>query len=258
MKRKKPESNKAVSSVLGYTLILGIVILILSIIFIHTYSMVNQTREKVKYGSMAQGFEKIQNMINYVAYSGTSERSIRIMLNEGSISVTRGCKISISVYNTTSTVPVYNYSGYSGAVVYSYGDYKIAFENGGVWLSSHGMPSIVSSPRIFLYKKIINNQTVFFMALTFINGSGSIGGNSFAQILVRFNSSSVKIFGPGYIRLKIVSEFARAWYNYFNCLKNNQKNVASMQTELNGSNVYVTIHFSEMILTSYKLNVSVG
>jgi len=252
------KNRKGVSSVLGYTLILGIIILVLSVIFVHTYAMVNQVKEKVRYGSMAQGFEKIQNTVNYVAYSGTSERYVRILLNEGSLSVTRGCRISISVYNTTSATPVYSYSTYSGAIDYAYGNYRIAFENGGVWLSSRGMPTIVSPPRIFIYKKVVNNQTIFFMTLTLINGKGSAGGNSFANVLVKFNSSQVKIFGPGYVSINITSDFARAWYEYFNNLKNSQGNVASIQTSLKGNNVYVTIHFSEMILTSYRINVSVS
>ena len=255
---KELKNRKGVSSVLGYTLILGIIILVLSIIFVHTYAMVNQAKEKVRYGSMTQGFEKIQNTVNYVAYSGTSERYIRILLNEGSLSVTKGCRINISVYNTTSATPVYSCSTYSGAVGYSYGNYRIAFENGGVWLSSHGMATIVSPPRIFIYKKIVNNQTIFFMTLTLINGSGSAGGNGFANILVKFNSSQVKVFGPGYVSINITSDFARAWYEYFNRLKNAQGNTASIQTNLRGNNVYVTIHFSEMILTSYRLNVSVS
>jgi len=252
------KNRSGVSSVLGYTLILGIIILVLSVVFVHTYTMVNQAKEKVRYSSMAQGFEKIQNTINYVAYSGTSERYVRILLNEGSLSVTKGCRISLYVYNTTSESPVYSYSTYSGAINYAYGNYRIAFENGGVWLSSHGMATVVAPPRIFIYKKIVNNQTIFFMTLTLINGKGSAGGNSFANVLVRFNSSDVKVFGPGYVRMNITSDFARAWYSYFSDLKNGEGNSASIQTEINGNNVYVTIHFSEMILTSCRLNVSVS
>ncbi len=245
-------SEKAVSSVLGYTLILGIVIMVLSLVFAHTYTMVDQAKEKVKYESMAQGFEKIQNMINYVAYSGTSKRYVRILLNGGTMTVGKGCYLNVSVYNSTGKKPVYTFSGYTGSIDYSYGNYRIAFENGGVWLSSHGFPTIVSQPRIFIYKRVINNQTVFFMAITNLKGKGSVGGNSFAGVFVSFNSSKVKVFGPGYARINVTSEFAKAWYSYFKKL-----NSTAIQVVENGSTVTANVHFSEMILTEYNLSVEV-
>jgi len=248
--------NRGVSSVLGYTLILGVVVLVLTLVFAHTYSMVTQAKSKVRYESMAQGFEKIQNMVNYVAYSGTPRRYIRILLNEGSMSVTRGCWLNMSVYSTTSQTPVYTLKTYTGAIVYSYGNYNIAFENGGVWLNSHGYPTVVSPPRIFIYKKIINNQTIFFMALTILNGKGSAGGNGFADVSVMFNSTKVRVFGPGYVRINLTSDYARAWYDYFNSLKNSG-NTAAIQARIDGKNVSATIYFSEMVLTTYYLNVSV-
>ena len=252
----KSRGERGVSSVLGYTLILGVVILVLTLVFAHTYSMVSQAKNKVRYESMAQGFEKIQNMVNYVAYSGTPQRYIRILLNEGSMSVTKGCWLNISVYNSTSPSPAYTMSTYSGAIVYSYSGYSIAFENGGVWLNSHGYPTVVSPPRIFIYKKIINNQTIFFMALTILKGNGSVGGNGFADVRVMFNSSRVRVFGPGFVRINITSDYARAWYNYFNSLKNSG-NTAAIQATIKGKNVSATIYFSEMVLTTYYLNVSV-
>ncbi len=259
-KWKKEEREKmgerGVSNVLGYTLILGVVVLVLTLVFAHTYSMVTQAKDKVRYESMAQGFEKIQNMVNYVAYSGTPKRYVRILLNEGSMSVTRGCWLNLSVYSSTSQAPVYNLSTYTGAIVYSYGSYSIAFENGGVWLNSHGYPTVVSPPRIFIYKKIINNQTIFFMALTILRGNGSVGGNGFADISVMFNSSKVKVFGPGCVRINVTSDYASAWYDYFDSLKNSG-NTAAIQATIKGKNVSATIYFSEMVLTVYNLNVSV-
>ncbi len=246
--------EKAVSSVLGYTMILAIVVLVLSLVFSHTYSMVTQAKEKVKYESLAQGFEKIQNMINYVTYSGTSNRFVRILLSGGSMSVGKGCYINLSVYESNKSV--YSFRGYSGSVDYTYGNYKISYENGGVWLKSSG-ETVVSPPRIFVYRKIINNQTVFFISLILINGSGSVGGNSFAGVDVKFNSSNVKIFGPGYVKLNITSEYAKAWYDYFNNLKKSTSNTAEIQTALIGNKVCVTINFNEIILAEYRLNVKV-
>ncbi len=248
--------DKAVSSVLGYTMILAIVVAVLSLVFSHTYYLVGEAKEKVKYESLAQGFEKIQNMINYVAYSGTYNRYVRILLSGGSMSVGKGGYIELKVYNTSGLKPIYTFNGYTGSIEYAYKNYKISFENGGVWLKSSG-ETIVSAPRIFIYKKVIHNQTVFFMSLIILNGSGAVGGNSFVGVNVKFNSSKVRVFGPGYAKLNITSDYAKAWYDFFNRIKRGNQNNAEIQTLLEGNKVYVTIHFSEMILTKYNLNVKV-
>ena len=167
-------NEKAVSNVLGFSIILGIIILALSLVFSQVYFMVSDTKEKVKYESMAQGFRKIQNIVEYTAYSKNPLRSMRLLINEGSVGVNPGGDISIAVVINNSTA--YSYSGKMGIIEYAFKETKVAFENGGVWLITNKKAVMVSEPRIFIYKKIVNNETVLFVAFTQIIGNSSVGG----------------------------------------------------------------------------------
>ncbi|AEA46147.1 DUF7289 family protein [Archaeoglobus veneficus] len=248
-------NEKAVSNVLGFSLILGIVILALSLVFSHTYFMINDAKGKVKYESMAQGFRKIQNIIEYAAYSKNPVKSIRLLINEGSISVNSGGEMSVSV--TSNNTTIYAYSGNMGVIEYAYMDTKVAFENGGVWLLSRN-PVMVSEPRIFIYKKTVNNETILFIALTEIRGSGSVGGKGFAEIEIRYNSSETKIFNTsGYVVMNITSEYAQAWKRYFDDLRGYTENTV-LQTELNGSTLKVSIYFNRLVLTRYVLDTTIS
>ncbi len=249
-------SERAVSNVLGFSLILGVVIIALSLVFSHTYFMINDAKEKVKYESMAQGFRKIQSIIEYSAYSKNPLKSIRILLNEGSISVKPGGDVTICVVINNTTA--YSYSGKMGMIEYSFKETRVAFENGGVWLLSSGKPVMVSEPRIFIYKKKVNNETILFIALTKINGSGSVGGKGFAEVEVRYNSSETRVFNEsGYVEMNITSDYAQAWKRYFDGLRGYTENTV-LQTELNESSLNVSIYFNKLVLTQYILDSSVG
>jgi len=246
----------AVSNVLGFSLILGVVIIALSLVFSHTYFMVNDAKEKVKYESMAQGFRKIQSIVEYSAYSKNPLKSIRILLNEGSISVNSGGDLSVSVVINNTTA--YSCTSKMGIIEYSFKSTKVAFENGGVWFLSNDKPVIVSEPRIFIYKKTINNETILFIALTKINGNGSVGGKGFAEVEIRYNSSETRIFNEsGYVEMNITSDYARAWKRYFDELRGYTENTV-LQTELNNSSLNVSIYFDKLVLTQYVLKASVS
>jgi hypothetical protein len=249
-------NSKAVSEVLGYIMILSIVILITSFAFAYSYSVVTDTKEKVKFESMNQGFRKIQNMVEYTAYSKNPRKSIRLLVNEGMVSVKGGNQINITVKSLSEIL--YNNRYDMGLVEYEFENYKVAFENGGVWQKSFDGVSIVSEPRIFIYRKQIANEMIVFVALTRIQGNSSVGGYGFVNILVEYNSSQTRSFNQsGYIELNITSEYAGAWNSYFERLRGGLTNNTVLQTDYNESKLNVSIYYDNLILTEYLLDSSV-
>jgi len=248
--------SRGISEVLGYILILSIIILITSVSFVYSYSVITDTKERVKFESMNQGFRKIQNMVEYTAYTKNPRKSIRLLVNEGMISVKEHNEINITVRSGNSTL--YNSKYNVGLIEYEYENYKVAFENGGVWQKSFEGVSIVSEPRIFIYRKQVANEMIVFVALTKLQGNSSVGGYGFVDVLVEYNSSETRAFNnSGYIYLNITSEYAGAWNSYFERLRGGLVNNTVLQTEYNGSSLNVSIYYDELVLTEYTLDAYV-
>jgi len=249
-------NSKGISEVIGYILILGIVILITSFSFVYSYSVVSDTKERVKFESMNQGFRKIQNIVEYTAYTKNPRKSIRLLVNEGMISVKEQNEINVTV--KSSNITLYNTKYNVGLIEYEYENYKVAFENGGVWQKSFDGVSIVSEPRIFIYRKQIANEMIVFVALTRLQGNSSVGGYGFVNVMVEYNSSETRTFNEsGYIYLNITSEYAGAWNSYFERLRGGLTNNTVLQTDYSGNKLNVLIYYDNLILTEYLLDAYV-
>jgi|Deesub1362A_J573_1020465.scaffolds.fasta_scaffold00374_45 competence protein ComGC len=251
-------NSKGISEVLGYILILSIVILITSVAFVYSYSVVSDTKERVKFESMNQGFRKIQNMVEYSAYSKNPKKSIRLLVNEGMVTVKEQNEVNITV-KSNDTTTLYSTKYNVGLIEYEFEDYRVAFENGGVWQKSYdGGVSIVSEPRIFIYRKQIANEMIVFVALIRIQGNSSVGGYGFVNIEVNFNSSETRAFNQsGYIYMNMTTEYAGAWNSYFERLRSGLTNNTVLQTSYSGNLLNVSIYYDNLILTEYVLDAYV-
>lgn len=250
-------SDYGISEVLSYILILSIIILITSFAFVYSYSVITDAKENVKYESMSQGFRKIQNIVEYTAYSKNPRKSIRLLVNEGMMSVKSDNEIDLKVTSNDTTLYQTNYS--VGAIEYEYQDYKVAFENGGVWQQSYSGLTIVSEPRIFIYRKQINNEMVVFVALTRVQGQGSVGGYGFVDVLVEYNSSQTREFNTsGYLDFNITSNYAEAWDAYFKRVRDGLINNTVLQTELNDTRLEVSIYYDKLVVTEYLLDAHIS
>jgi|GEM_PF-930398 hypothetical protein len=249
-------SELAVSEILGYIMVLGLIIAAISLVFVQTSSMASDAQDVVKYRSMVQGFRKIQNVVDYTAYMNNPEKSIRILMNEGRIYIDHDNNISLEIRSNNTTQ--YLYESDMGVIEYAYQNYVIGFENGGVWMRELNQTSMIFEPRIFIYKKSINNETVVFVALVKIQGDDFIAGNGFVDLSVLFNSSETRIFeGGGYVNMDITSDYASAWEDYFETMRGYTNNTV-LQTGLNGSTVTAQIYFDRLILTIYSLDVQIS
>ena len=114
-----------------------------------------------------------------------------------------------------------------------------------------------SQLRIFIYKKNVNNETIVFIALTSINGSGSAGGEGMVTLTFDLKSAEVNVFNQsGYINMNINSSYVDAWKKYFDDLRGYSNNTV-LQTELTGSQLNVSMYFNRLVLATYSINARI-
>ena len=249
------DSSRGVSEIVGYSLIFGIVIVATAMVFSYSYSMVGKSKEDVRFESMVQGFRKIQDAVESVVYGKSSRKEIRILLSGGEVHTIRDNGVTVTVIINNSTA--LQKSSTMGGIEYSYPEYTMSFENGGVWLKSRDKTTMISQPRIFIYKKNVNNETIVFIALTSINGSGSAGGEGMVTLTFDLSSAKVNVFNQsGYIYMSINSSYVDAWKKYFDELRGYSNNTV-LQTELSANRLNVSMYFNRLVLASYSINARI-
>jgi len=250
------KQSKASSEIIGYTIILGIVISVSSIAYVNSYNLANEAKESVKYRSVGECFKEIQKIVEYSAYKKNPKKSVRVMVESGSITVKEGGEIEIEVKDISNNI-LYSDKYNLGVLEYGSDKYKIAVENGGVWQSIRGGVISASEPKTFLTYESVLNEDVIFTTVTRIIGEGSISGGS-VDIETRYGSSSSKIYENGRLTYKITSEYATAWELYLEELGNKYSLGPPMYTvSRNDNTVEVRIEFDKLILTEYVLNIDV-
>ncbi len=248
-------SDRAVSEMIGYILIFGIVVIAATTVFTKVHLMVSESKENVRFESMVQGFRKIQSAVENVVYGKSQNKELRILLSGGNLGISNNNFLNVEVVVNNTTI--FSDSLVMGGIEYEYEDYVMAFESGGVWLKSFGKTTIISPPRIFIYKKTVNNETIVFVAVTSLTGNGSAGGEGLVNINFALSSASINLFNEsGYVELRINSRYADGWKKYFDELRGYANNTV-LQTNLTGNNLNVSIYFDELVLARYNITAKI-
>jgi hypothetical protein len=237
-------SERAVSEVLSYILIFGVVMTAISIVYSQVYTSTVETSQKFKVEGIRESFKKIYNVFVLSVYGGAALQQIQIELQGGTISVENCTYVSINIGNEP-------YSIYTKSLNYQLGNYRISFENGALWESYYGYNRSVQTPSIYIKSVQVPQASgvdqVFVIVINEIDGDVTVSGEG--SIVIIFNSSlqSSALYKEKDVTINITSPFADLWEGYF-------RNFGSVSRENN--TVIFNKHADTLILTIYKTNVS--
>ncbi len=252
MTRKKMKSGireeKAVSEVLSYIFVFAIVVAIVSIVYLQVNNIIADTKDKMKVEGLRQSFRRVQNVIQITTYSDAPSQTIEFELQGGSLYLRDEPDFTIVVENTT--IPVV-----TGSLTYEFKDYKITYENGGIWESYYGKHRMVAEPRIFIHHRNVDNQTIIVVVLTKLIGSFSYSGSGSVRLDFEKTNTSVKTYNlNGNLRIYYGnSSYADMWEDFFQNIKTVEGNVASVQVDT--INDYAQFSFNKLIITTYEVTI---
>jgi len=251
-------NNSAVSEVVGYILIFGIVMGAISFIYLVGFPALQNSQDVTQFRGVEQGFLVLQSDIAKVAYDQASVRTTKIGLGSGSLVVNPNkCNLSITINGDlkfNDTIGLIEFT--------STRNDKIAWIDGGVFkkYSSGGGSIMVFRPRIFKVTNSINNNTIF-LTLIRINNSlsaSSIGGSGIASITTSTNLNPSLVFNTpevyynGNMTIKITNEYARAWKNYLD----DEFDEVGILTNNDETVTYNNIQFDELMIVEYVIDVT--
>ena len=215
-------SEGAVSETIGYSFILGIVIIAVGILVVIAFPIQSEIQNTAFVESQIQSLTLLDSRISSVALGTTPSQLTRINLNGGLMNVRNETDnhLRVKVANESGfNITVFNDS--LGLIEYKLGDTKLIYENGGMFRIYPNGESVMLSPPELYY----NGETLTFPVIRIAN-SGSVGGKGTVSVIANSgeepkiiypNLSSSLLFNPIYgkqIMIRLKSENYKAWARY--------------------------------------------
>jgi hypothetical protein len=248
MMKEARENEWGVSEVLSYIFVFAIVVAVVSIVYLQVNNIIEDTKDKMKVEGLRQSYKRVQNVIQLTTYSDAPAQTIEFELQGGSLYLENRPTFVIIVGN--NSIPVL-----TGSLTYAFEDYRITYENGGIWESYYGDHRMVVEPRIFIHHRNIDNQTIIVVVLTKLNGSLSYSGFGSVRLDFQKTNTDIEIYELN-DNMRIYygnSEYADMWEEFFQNLKTVEGNLASVQVDT--VNDYAQFSFNKLIITTYEVSV---
>lgn len=202
-------SEKAVSEVVDFVTILGILVLSIGLIAVAGYPMLKSVQEAKHIENTKQSFIVLADNINKVVQGQSPSQSVELKMYGGTLSVTGNSTINITANSSgqrTTIVPTTEMRSIESTV----GDTVIAYEGTGVWAKYPGGNTLV------VYKPLITNQSkVLVIPVVTIIGTSSTGGIGMSGVTVD-GTPGVTFYGNvSDMRITVTGDYTKGWENYF-------------------------------------------
>ena len=212
-------SDDAVSEVLGYILIFGMVITMVGLIFTVAMPSIEDAQERAYIESIKRGITVLDSKASMVALGESPSQTISIDSKGGIFGVNESASY-ISIMMNGTGMPIFN--GTLGTLTYELDDTVIAYEGGGVWMKYPQGDAIMLSPPEFHY----NGETLTLPIIR-LRGNEYTSGTGTVQFKVAKNSSEIRfpntiinssfvnpVAGSKDIQITITSDYYKAWAKY--------------------------------------------
>ncbi len=203
-------SEDAVSEVVDFVTILGLLVLSIGIIGVAGYPIVKNAQEANHIENTKQSFIVLANNINKVVIGQAPSQSVELKMYGGSLSVTGNSSIKINATNSTNQ-NITLVDRQMRSIESTVGETYVAYEGTGVWAKyPNGNTILVSKPLI------TNQSNVLVIPIVTIGGSSSAGGSGMSRVTAKGVPGVVFYKNVSNITVTINnSTYSKGWENYF-------------------------------------------
>ena len=220
------DSDEAVSEVIDFVTIVGILMLSMSIIAVAGYPVLKSAQETRYTENTRQTFVVMAENINKVILGQTPSRNIEMKLYGGELSVTGDSTINITAdsFNQTSNAieRIVLVDQQMRSIENTVGDTVVAYEGTGVWVK-HPNGFVYNS-----YKPLITNEgKVIVIPVVKISGTSSMAGSGMARIKTSASPGMVYYSNVSNLTVSISSDYGgecsasrkNGWMGFFENLR---------------------------------------
>lgn len=205
-------SEDAVSEVVDFVTILGILVLSIGVIGVAGYPLLKSAQEGNHIENTKQSFIVMGENLNKVVLGQAPAQSVEFKMYGEMLSVisasSRRSLINITLYNGTGNIS-YEYD--LGVVEAEFDTAIVGYENSGTWVNYSSGGTIMLSKPVF----VISNDSMY-IPVTTISGSGSIGGTGLVHVVAKeLSSEFVHTPNVSSVRILVNSSYTEGWQQRF-------------------------------------------
>lgn len=217
-------SEKAVSEVMGYAIILGISITGIAMITLVGMPSIYKLQDMTVVKDVEQAFTLSSSKASSILIGEAPMRMAKINLGGGTVTVEPNGTSRESYMAIKSANNTFNITIPMGKVKYTYGDRIVGYEGGGVWSKYPSGGSVMVFPPEFNY----DGRTLMLPVFN-VNGNATVGGKGTATVVFK-KKSTIVLFpnttinktwtdplnysNTGVVYVNITSDFYDAWAEY--------------------------------------------
>ncbi len=200
-------SEDAVSEVVDFVTILGILVISIGIIGVAGYPMVKNAQEANYIENTKQSFIVLAENVNKVVQAQAPSQNVEIKLYGGTLSATGSSELTVTTNSGTLV------DQQMRSVESTVGNTVIAYEGTGVWIKyPNGNTLMVSKPLI------TNFSNMLVIPAVYVAGTTSVGGNGMVRLVVD-GMPSIGNISKSVNSVSIIinnSNYWQGWYTYLN------------------------------------------
>ncbi len=247
-------SDSAVSEVLGYTLVFGIVVLAIGLIYMAGIPALQSTKDATQFKSVEQGFMILNTDIRKVALDQSPVRTTKLGTAEGGMlaSDPGACKLSLKIFESGNEQ--FNDTIELGRIEFASGVGSITCENGAVITKYASGSFMAVKPRMFK-----SDQDHIMFSLIKVNDSSRSASGGISQITIsnpRFNESlfnTPEVYENGELAIKVDSEYADSWARFLG----SEFNATFSSPSDDSTGLSDKIPFDKLVVVEYVVSVEV-
>lgn len=209
--------DEAVSEVVGYLFIFGIVMAAISLIYVNALPALQRSQDQNYLANVDQSFRVLSFNANRIIAGNAPSQSVELKLKDSSLGIMKKTILNVSWANISEE----NQTSGDELLITAEHEFrgrKVAYEGGGIWVKSEdGSVGILSDPPWILS----NTTTISYSTLATGNISRSGTGLTRMELL-----SSCRVLGQcapttlfylnvSRLTLNITSEYCLGWQHYF-------------------------------------------
>jgi hypothetical protein len=204
-------NEEAVSEVIGFIFIFGIVILSMSTIYVLGFPALQKSMDDTVFESTEQNFIVLQSYMKMVGFDQVPMQSLKIRLQGATLSVTQKSNLTIEYDDKTLTYV-------TGEIEYTKNDNYLTYENGGVWKRYPEGSLMVSTPRIYTGK--INGINITTIGVVLAQGESFQSGSGISILKMEHNNSII-INPPNLVNVTLIinSTYASDWRKFLESIE---------------------------------------
>ena len=204
------ESERAVSGIIGFILVFGIMLTSVGIVYVYGFPLLLETKDANHLKNVEQAFIVLGYNINRVVLGNTPSQEVELRMSGGTVTATGNNTMNITWFNGTGgeylLIPL-------TTIEYEFQGTTTMYEGGGVWVRYPWGDTVMLSEPL-----IINGSTIGISVGQYIGGSSSKSGTGFARVNIK-GTGPVDVVSENNalnINITISSEYYRGWERYFN------------------------------------------